>query len=140
MSIDTPVQSLASAIGAAIHRDLTKIVSANGKAIEIYPNDVEIIMFPQGWGSTALGYGGVGGQSMTTSYTVIVQYYSQYCVYFGGSRLAYKIDYNKLSKDGQQNFWNDIRNHDMASCRENLNRYYRKEEKKKDPDTCAVLP
>ena len=30
-------------------------------------------MFPQTWGSTALGHGGVGGAAMTTAYTVVLE-------------------------------------------------------------------
>lgn len=50
-------------------------------------------MFNQMWGSTALGFGGLGGAAMTNAYTVILQsaWQQGYCVYFG-SRFAYKID------------------------------------------------
>jgi hypothetical protein len=49
-------------------------------------------MFPQTWGSTALGFGGVGGQAITTAYVVIVKsnLTGEWAVYFGG-RLAYVI-------------------------------------------------
>lgn len=50
-------------------------------------------MFPQVWGSTALGFGGIGGAAMTTAYTIVLtsDVQGHYCVYFG-SQLAYKID------------------------------------------------
>lgn len=50
-------------------------------------------MFPQSWGSTALGFGGVGGQAVTPAYTTIVQskHTGTFCVYFGG-RFAYRIN------------------------------------------------
>ena len=50
-------------------------------------------MFPQTWGSTALGFGGIGGAAMTTAYTIVIRsdLNGQYAVYFGGS-FAYRID------------------------------------------------
>jgi hypothetical protein len=60
-------------------------------------------MFPQTWGSTALGFGGLGGQAITEAYTVVLHSHqgAGYCVYFGG-RFAYRIvrPYGK--------FWDDI--------------------------------
>ncbi|AGG89083.1 hypothetical protein [Rhodanobacter denitrificans] len=53
-----------------------------------------VTVFPQLWGSTALGYGGIGGAAMTTAYTVVVeaQACGQRAVYFGSSgRLAYLV-------------------------------------------------
>lgn len=49
-------------------------------------------MFPQVWSSTALGFGGIGGQAITSAYTVVLQsdVGHGYCVYFGG-RFAYNI-------------------------------------------------
>lgn len=55
-------------------------------------NDVECTMFSQTWGSTALGFGGIGGQAMTDAYTVVVYGpMGDVCVYFGG-RFAYHIN------------------------------------------------
>lgn len=49
-------------------------------------------MFPQTWSSTALGFGGIGGQAFTQAYVVVVESNQGhgYAVYFGG-RFAYKI-------------------------------------------------
>lgn len=60
-------------------------------------------MFQQTWGSTALGFGGIGGQAITPAYTVIVEsnYTGEYCVYFGG-RFAYRI------KKPSQRFREDV--------------------------------
>lgn len=55
--------------------------------------DIEVYaMFAQTWGSTTLGFGGVGGQAMTTAYTIVLRsnILGEYCVYFGG-RFAYNI-------------------------------------------------
>ena len=50
-------------------------------------------MFPQTWGSTALGFGGIGGQAITSAYVCVIEsnLVGQYAVYFGG-RLAYVIE------------------------------------------------
>ena len=49
-------------------------------------------MWDQAWGSTALGFGGIGGQAITVAYTIVLesQYGGGHCVYFGG-RFAYHI-------------------------------------------------
>ena len=56
------------------------------------PYDCEVVMFPQTWSSTALGFGGVGGQAITSAYTVVVECVRTGCqaVYFGG-RFAYLV-------------------------------------------------
>jgi hypothetical protein len=50
-------------------------------------------MFVQTWSSTALGFGGIGGQAITSAYVCIIQsdFIGQYAVYFGG-RFAYLIE------------------------------------------------
>ena len=60
-------------------------------------------MYPQTWSSTSLGFGGLGGQAITDSYTVVIESLRilGFCVYFGG-RFAYRID-----KPNSQ-FWTDI--------------------------------
>lgn len=53
--------------------------------------DIEVLaMFAQTWGSTALGFGGVGGQAITSAYVVVIQCMNEFCVYFGG-QFAYKV-------------------------------------------------
>jgi hypothetical protein len=49
-------------------------------------------MFPQTWSSTALGFGGIGGQAITSAYVCVIEsgLVGQFAVYFGG-RLAYVI-------------------------------------------------
>lgn len=69
-----------------------------------YPtvDDFEMFTFEQVWGSTALGFGGIGGQAMTSArtYVLVPINCDQKCfVYFAG-RFAYKADYcNKLVED-----------------------------------------
>jgi hypothetical protein len=57
------------------------------------PGDHDITvyaMFIQTWGSTALGFAGMGGASMTPAYTTVLECAGEFCVYFGG-RFAYKV-------------------------------------------------
>ena len=50
-------------------------------------------MFPQSWGSTALGFGGIGGQAITSAYVCVIEsnLVGGYAVYFN-ARLAYVIN------------------------------------------------
>lgn len=72
-------------------------------------DDFELFTFKQMWGSTALGFGGIGGQAMTEArtYVFVPVTCNQKCfIYFGG-RFAYKADYCENLKD-------DIRSMNMA--------------------------
>lgn len=73
--------------------------------------DIKSIHFSQLWGSTALGYGGIGCDAMTTAETIIIFIRNGPArVYFGREQLAYEIDMpNRL-------FWNDVKNHNMKEC------------------------
>ena len=77
-------------------------------------------MFPQTWGSTALGFGGIGGAAMTTAYTIVIEsdLTGQYCVYFGGG-FAYRIDRpnDQFFVDMQEN-----RMHQRAGAKERYER------------------
>ena len=71
-------------------------------------DDFEIYIFQQIWGSTALGFGGIGGQAMTSTYTyVFVPVNSnQNCfVYFDGE-FAYEAPYSDI-------FMEDVAKHRM---------------------------
>lgn len=83
-----------------------------------YPS-FELYMFPQTWGSTALGFGGIGGQAITTAYTtVVIDKYTSICGVFFGERLAYIVT------NPNQLFMEDCIQHNMASCHD-YNRYIR---------------
>jgi hypothetical protein len=73
-------------------------------------------MFPQSWGSTALGHGGMGGASMTTAYTIVLECPTtqEFLVYFGG-QMCYKVD--RRSKNLEV-FRKDIAEHNLASKRD----------------------
>lgn len=81
---------------------------SSGERPEI--NDFEIHLFEQTWGSTALGFSGIGGQAITTANTYVFVPVScnQKCfVYFAGE-FAYAAPLcEKLMED--------IRMHHMAS-------------------------
>ena len=75
-------------------------------------DDGDLYMFDQTWGSTALGFGGMGGSAMTTAttYVFVPEKYETAYVYFGG-RFAYQCDIN-------DRFREDLRKHKMASVME----------------------
>lgn len=134
MRAGNPLLSLHSALAAAIYRDLPDVQYENRdfdaelrlraevgrdeverrRAAGELPmkkcirrpteDEVEVIMFEQMWGSTALGYGGIGGQAGTAAYTVIVQLGYTACVYFGGRALAYTVPIDKIT-DRQVQAW-----------------------------------
>lgn len=64
-------------------------------------DDFELHTFSQIWGSTALGFGGIGGQAMTaaSTYVLIPLNVEQKCfVYFAG-RFAYAVPYSQEFMD-----------------------------------------
>lgn len=74
-----------------------------------YPPDFEMMMFQQTWGSTALGFSGIGGQAITSAYTtVVIDIYTGWCGVFFGESLAYKIN------NPNQKFYEDMRKHQMV--------------------------
>lgn len=80
-----------------------------------YPtiDDFELYTFEQTWGSTALGFGGVGGQMITSARTYVFIPIScdQKCfVYFAG-KFAYEVDYS-------EKFMDDVLERNIASVTE----------------------
>lgn len=74
-------------------------------------SELRVYSFPQTWGSTALGFGGIGGAAMTTATTTVILYESCGLVYFG-QRKAYLIE--RIN----ETFWNDVCKFNMAYCDE----------------------
>lgn len=73
-------------------------------------DDFELYTFNQMWGSTALGFGGIGGQAMTNArtYVFVPITCNQKCfVYFAG-KFAYQAEWCEAFKE-------DLRNQNMAS-------------------------
>jgi hypothetical protein len=110
MHVNNPVEQYAEALYSALHKDLPPILAKwQDKEYNHRPStrDVKVVSFPQVWGSTALGFGGMGGAAMTEAIVVIVSRPNVSCVYFGG-RLAYTIT------DPNEKFWLDVSKHRMA--------------------------
>lgn len=73
-------------------------------------NDYELHIFQQTWGSTALGFGGIGGQAMTTANTYVfldLENGKDCYVYFAG-RFAYTAPYGET-------LWKDVLGQNLAS-------------------------
>ena len=67
--------------------------------------DFELVMFDQVWGSTALGFGGIGGQAMTDAktYVFIPQVDGERCIVYFAGRFAYSVPYSaKFMEDVSQ--------------------------------------
>ena len=83
------------------------------QAFDLIHDEYDYVMcetFPQTWGSTALGFGGIGGQAMTTAYTSV--FYDQnrhYAVVFFDSKLAYVV------AEPTEKFWADLMTRKMLS-------------------------
>jgi predicted Fe-S protein YdhL (DUF1289 family) len=78
------------------------------------PRDVEIWLFNQSWGDTALGYGGMAGQAFTDAYTVVISDMRNVCVYFGCGRLAYRLNWDTMSEKGRNAYREDLASFNMA--------------------------
>lgn len=87
-----------------------KVDTGETKDVRPREDHCEIFHFQQCWPSTALGFGGIGGQAFTNAYTtVVLGPLGDACVYFGG-RLAYQI------QKPNQRFLNDLASHQMKEC------------------------
>lgn len=86
-------------------------------------HEVEVHLFPQTWGSTALGYGGLGGAAMTQAYTVVVSNRSEACVYFGQAQLGYRVDFTCISDEQLAAFKRDLSAHQLLGRREAAKAY-----------------
>ena len=109
--------------GVAIKHNQVPMVQATRRPRE---DDVEVLMFPQTWGSTALGYGGMGGASVTSAYTVVVHDHACWCVYFGEGELAYLVQYSELTDSGKENLRLDIQTQNMVDRQKSHLRYLKK--------------
>lgn len=93
-------------------RDSNKMfIKGAPEEYEVRPTvyDVKTYSFPQTWGSTALGFGGLGGAAMTDAQTTVVILNDSAVVYFGGNK-AYSI--NRIN----QKFLEDVQSHRMVEC------------------------
>lgn len=120
---NSPIDTLSAVLGHAEHIGFSNIkdrrrnwFKSDEAKTEIYEDferrpyrhEIELFsMFVQGWGSTALGFGGVGGQAFTDAYTTILQCGNEFLVYFS-TRLAYKL------VNPTQAFYQDVSNMDLV--------------------------
>lgn len=129
--INTPIETLSECIYDAQHVNLSVIhyESKQWHESKVRGEDVfehktrnprkdefaVVAMFPQMWGSTALGFDGIGGSAMTTAYTVVIQaqngHSREVLVYFDG-RFAYRIS------EPNELFWSDVSSQNAASIRD----------------------
>lgn len=91
-----------------------------------YTTEVDVIMFNQTWGSTALGYDGISGSAISDAYTVVVEFLGIYCVYFGCGRLAYKINPKMLTNESYKQFAIDLDSRNLPGKYERGMRYKNK--------------
>lgn len=80
--------------------------------------NLNVDIFPQTWGSTALGFGGIGGQAITTAYTTIVYDVSKkvYVIFFD-NKFAYMVE------SPNDKFIKDMYNRQMLSVDKALKEY-----------------
>lgn len=85
------------------------------------PDECEVFaMFVQSWGSTALGFGGLGGAAITPAYTVVIQGPARdFAVYWHG-RFAYLVP---AESAGRAQFLEDVAARRTANCRNAVTRY-----------------
>lgn len=136
LTSQNPIETLAAALYSACYHDLPDIhyeeidraaaKAGNNrqtikKARRPAVSDCQVIaMFPQMWGSTTTGFGGIGGAAMTSTYTTVIECEAtQTCaVYFGG-RFAYlvprKLDDDKENEVGWNQFMVDMANNCLES-------------------------
>jgi hypothetical protein len=75
------------------------VKTETGKMLEkeVYLEECEVCLFQQSWSSTALGFDGIGGQAISSAYTVVVfGPYGDAVVYFNGKQAYHVRRPNKL--------------------------------------------
>ena len=89
------------------------------------PCDFDVVMFPQLWGSTCLGFDrtktgatAIGGSALTKAYTTVFHEKNRdiFFVFFDG-RIAYRVDH------ATDLFYSDMRNHCLKSISEAMKFY-----------------
>ena len=96
MTSGSPVESMAAAIYTAladanILPDIEQTIRQQTKMVRPSIYDIDVIQFPQTWGSTALGFGGMGGAAMTKAYTTVIVCRDSAAVFFAG-RHCYSVE------------------------------------------------
>ena len=92
-------------------------------SLEDDSEDYELYSFPQTWGSTALGFSGIGGQVVTSAYTTVIHYLplGVFGVYFNEG-FAYVVTCHN------ETFIEDLKHMKMASVMQRF-KYERTDER-----------
>ncbi len=84
-----------------------------GELAKEYPEFEVMAVFLQVWGSTALGFGGIGGQSITAAYTTVIQNCNLgYAAVFFGNIMAHIV------QRPNDKFWEDMQKGNMCAVRD----------------------
>lgn len=87
-------------------------IKVNDFMSKIKSSVCDIFVFTETWGSTALGFGGIGGSAMTTTWTHVVSTSDgKYHIFFDG-RHAYSVE------NPTEEFKHDLGNRFMKSVEE----------------------
>jgi|SRR6478752_182152 len=121
MTSGTPVESMAAALYTALADpnvlpDIEHTIRQQTHKGRPSLYDVDVYSFPQTWGSTALGFGGMGGAAMTKAYTTVIICRDNAAVFFAG-RHCYSVD------NINEAFKEDLKKKSMRSLREAESRY-----------------
>lgn len=80
-------------------------------------------MFAQTWGSTSLGYGGIGGAAMTPAYTVVIAGPQGHLAVYWNGRFAYLVDQSKQTLEQRRALHEDLTNRLTVGRMEAVARY-----------------
>lgn len=80
-------------------------------------------MFMQTWGSTSLGFGGLGGAAMTDAYTVVLAGPRGHLVVYWGGSLGYTVNPEAVTPKQLKAFRDDLAKSRTVSQSEAVNRY-----------------
>lgn len=72
--------------------DFINIVYHENKNYIYGKQDIDITIFKQTWGSTALGFSEIGCSAIATAYTTVILVGNKIGYVYFGEKLAYKID------------------------------------------------
>lgn len=103
MKTGDPIGNISAAIYACIQsEDIMPTCGRRRPTID----ELDVYQFRQEWATTALGFGGIGGQAFTSAYTNVVIYNGFGAVFFNGVH-AYSVMVTEP-------FMNDLSKMDMA--------------------------
>lgn len=133
MQLSNPIESLASALHHAAlvalpefqyeTRDRSSQDRNARKTLSRRPESCEcsvVAMFPESWGSSALGFDGMGAAAVTLAYTVVVEGPGGDLALYWGGQFAYLVP---ADSEGRKKFLKDVSSKRTASCQDAVTRY-----------------